>query len=473
MLLDKRKKLAMEIDPLSNYIPNGRIEQFIKGIQEGHDKGIRVFLLLAANGVGKTAALVNLLGNIIWGAPNKYFKHKIFEKWPYPKTIRFVTESELAKDTGPFDVQMRKWWKGRKWETFKRGKQYNSEYRANDWLIDKMTYQQEGGEFEGVTRGMVVYDEPPPQDIFNRGISRLREGGITLIWMTPLKNAAWICDKLENNSNWFMLHADVEDACVEHGVRGHLMHDNIEKMVAEYDDEEKEARMSGKFMHLSSRIWRDFDRQYHVVPENTYPKGDVQYGMVVDPHGGKPFAIAYYWVDRRGQIVFYDEYPKTDFTKIKNCSLGTKDYIKIIRQMDKSKKMTWRIIDRHFANSRDIQTELTLKEWFEEAGMDFEDSYNIEREIETGILKVKGYLRFDKKSPIDGSNFPRLLVKANCHNTIRSLERWAYNQDTGKPDVNSKYKDFADLVRYACNHNLEFINDWQVPPFKARYTVGR
>jgi phage terminase large subunit-like protein len=314
-----------------------------------------------------------------------------------------------------------------------------------------MTYEQEPEEFEGVTLGCVVFSEPPPEDIYTRCVSRLRKGGIIIIVMTPLNNAAWIADKLLDNPKAFVMGADIEDGCKEHGVRGHLEHSHIQRMVDEWqrtDPEQLEARAHGKFMHFANVILgRSFKREWQVISDDVPPPPGCQWGYTVDPHGSKPFAIGYWWVDARGQIVFDSEFPLGDFTRMKDCPLNLKDYVQTWKTWEQGKGMHSRILDRHFANQRDYRG-MTLKQELEETyGMDFENSYNMEDEIEQGILKLKSYLSFDKSSPITTINQSRLLVKARCFNIIRALERWSRDAN-GKPDLKSPYKDHFDIARY-------------------------
>ena len=114
----------------------------------------------------------------------------------------------------------------------------------------------------------------------------------------------------------------------------------------------------------------------------------------------------------------------------------------------------------------------TLKQEFAEFGIEFIDSYTSDdkTEVETGILKVKDLLRYNKAKPVDSLNRPRLIIADHCTNTIHALERWSRDPKTGKPK--EEYKDFADDIRYLAmaNPELEEYKPWEVVP--AKYGVG-
>lgn len=455
------------------FVPNGKQEAAIRMFGE---QGNFINIFCGGNGAGKTYLMANILANIIWGPQNEWFDfglYKEFEKRGYPKRIRIGTESANVKQAGAIDQAINYWWPKQKYEAVKAGMPYVSQYRtSNGWLVDKMSYEQETREWESATLGMIVFDEPPPRDKFMASVARLRQGGLIGMFMTPLMHSAWIMDELvdSHEQKCGIVVADLEDNCKEHGTRGTLAHVNIQRMIDNMDPDEIEARVHGKSMHLSNVILgRAFKRDVHVCADDLTAPAGAQWGLVVDPARGKPWAIATFWVDLRGQIVFDSEYPTEDWLKIKETNLTMRDYARIIWQLEKGKHVAWRIIDRHFANARNDYGTTLKMDLASEHGLDFMDSYHADEEIETGIQKIKNYLGFKPGDPV---NFPRLLVKARCKNTIRSLERW---ERTEKLEVNrlSPYKDHFDLVRYACMANLSVDVAVPLKERKPIYALGR
>jgi len=456
------------------YVPNAKVSKFIQLVGEGTDW---IKLIIAANGIGKTAVLSNIIANICWGPQNEWFDYPIFRNWPYEKHLRIVTEANDMGDTGTIDKEINYWWPKGRWTASKQGKNYNSLYKTDTgFMIDKMSFEQQPKEFESATLGGIFFNEPPSEDIYSACVGRMRKGGIICFHMTPLMNSAWVQDRLvdshEHKSS--VVTADIEDACKIHGIRGHLEHANIEKMMKEWPQDQIEARAHGKFMHLSGVIYGgSFKREYHVVPDSLEPPPGSQWFTVVDPARGKPWAIGLGWVDPRGQIVFDDEYPREDWLRCRESNLTIRDYADIIKIMEAGKRVEWRIIDRHFANARNDYGTTLKQDLANKFGLDFMDSYSCEKEVDTGIQKTKDLLGFNARMPMDSLNFPRLRFKQRVKNIIRSMERWPRKPETLAPDEHSPYKDHADLVRYTAMAGLEV---WVPRPFTQRssgYVLGR
>ena len=456
------------------FIPNGKQEQFVKMVGSG-DNSVDIFS--GGNGAGKTYSLVNVLANLIWGPQNEWFDYPLFREWKYPKRIRIGTESQNVKETGSIDLAIQHWWPKGRYEGVKGGMPYVSQYKTDTgWVIDKMSYEQDTKEWESATIGYVAFDEPPPKDKFNASISRLRKGGKIGIFMTPLMNAAWIMDDVLNGEDKVgLVYADMEDNCIEHGIRGSLEHKHIQDIINRLPAEEVDARVHGKAMHLSNVILgNSFKREYHVAPDDLIPPAGSQWGLVVDPARGKPWAMGWFWVDLRGQIVFDSEYPGTDWLKTRETSCTLKDYVEIIKKMEETRPATWRILDRHFGNSRNDYGTTLKMDLEDKFGLEFMDSYNCEKEVEVGIQKMKDYLGFNQKVPVDSVNFPKLKIKQRCRNIMRSLERWERKPDPPyDPNPLSPYKDHVDLVRYTCMADL-FVQRY-IPLRKREkvYALGR
>lgn len=461
------------------FVPNGKQQEFIQ--QVGSDKKF-ILLYVGANGVGKTALLANILANVCYGPQNEYFRGlPIFDNFPYPKRIRIGTESKNVEAIGSIDTEIQTWWPKGRYEGFKNGKLYTSLYKTDTgFLIDKMSFEQETKEWESSTLGMAVFDEPPPKDKFAATVSRMRKGGLIVFFMTPLLNAAWIKDELVDKEDIknHVTFADIEDNCKEHGIRGILEHSHIQQMIENMDPDEIEARAHGKFMHLANSIFgKAFRRDWHLVSNDLKAPEGAQWGYTIDPAGSKPFAITFWWVDRRGNIVIDDEYPREDFTKMKESKLQLPDYVDMLKTWEMGKTVNKRIIDRHFANARDYRGKTLMDELEEAFGTcTWENSYSMDKEIESGILKIKSYLKFDHTSPVTSINQPRLLVKARCFNTIRGLERWSNvvtDKGVVKPDESSPYKDHVDCIRYTLMSNPEVYTPKPFSPRKPRYSPGR
>jgi len=280
----------MHKNPGDFFIPNSKAEDFIYKVGSGESF---VSLFSGGNGTSKTATCVNILSHIIWGpGQNKWFEEKgfdweypreglstqtghrpeiklpIYKDFPFVKSARIVSDPETVKDV--IVPEMRKWFPAGRWKSYKRKKDYESYWVTdNGWTIDIMTYEQDPKEFESATKGVCYFDEPPPHLIYNAIVSRMRKGGIIYIGATPLKGSAWMYDHIvcytKADKHRVTVFADIEDNCIKHGVRGYLEHENIAKMIKEYDQDEQEARAHGRFKHLTGLVFKNFNPEIHVI----------------------------------------------------------------------------------------------------------------------------------------------------------------------------------------------------------------
>lgn len=424
------------------YEPNKPIEDFIKSI--GTTQNL-VYTLSAANGLGKTTALVNIAANIIFGPQNSYFKHPLFQKWPYPKRLRFVSEVSQVKDGGPLPTEIKKWWPRGRYRSGRNGQAYDAIYKSGDWTLEVLTYDQDKEQHEGANLGCVFFNEPPPQNLWAPNISRLRVGGIVVIGMTPLTDAGWFFDLVAPRHQGFIFYGDVEQACKQHGTRGHLEHNDIEKMIAEYSPEEREARIGGRAMYLQGRIFKTFMPNVHVLKDSFRPPLYSTIYNVVDPHADKPFFSIWACPNKNGDVIVFDEHPNEDFFKMHNCQLTIQDYKKIYEAKEAGYNVK-RVIDRHFADSVSSVNKKTLRQELEEIGMWYEASYSAQEEIQTGIHKVREYLQYDATKPLTSINRPKLYINPHCINTIKAFQYWSLDPKTGK--YQDAYKDPMDVMRY-------------------------
>lgn len=456
------------------FVPNGGQKRFIDELLR---PGAFIVVNGSANGGGKTYVLVALLAAICWPsmAPACFADSPLIQKWPYPKRLRICsTPAELA-EIGSIQTTIKELFPRGRYESLKKGRSYPSQIVADSgFIIDLFSYEQDAGEMAGPTLGLLAWNEPPPEDLWREGMARMRKGGVVPVCMTSLGTNPWVVDGIlgkANGDDIRVLYSGVEENCRQHGQNGHLEHEQIEKILAQYDPDEREARSSGKPLSLSGRIFKSFDRAAHVAAEEFEPPQGATIGMACDPAIAKPLAMLWRYVDAAGVLHYYDEYPETPFEGAKDSNLTVSDYAAIIKSKEAGRTVNDRILDRHFGAARRSLGGKTLKEEFSEAGIDFRDSYALGEEIETGILRIKELLRWDKSKPQDSLNRPRIRISPKCKNLIASLERWGRDPKTGKPL--EAYKDFIDVLRYdvMSNPSVEVAQNWPTAP-TAFYGVG-
>jgi len=288
-------------------VPNQKCEDFITLIGENDTF---VCLFSAANGVGKTAVGVNIVGNLIFGNQNPdFFDLPIFNKYPFrSKEGRIVSDPTTVAET--MIPELHKWLIPGRYTTSKRGKNYEYKWKTdNGHSFDVMTYEQTPKEFESKTLGWCWFDEPPPEAIYKATVARMRRGGIIFISATPLMNAAWLYDHILTYTGENRRHilAKLEDNCKKHGIRGILNHRDIKKMIGEYTEDEQEARVHGRFQHLVGLVFKNFNKDIHVIKPFTVTKRDYVVVNALDPHPRNPDAVTWMAVDRNGTKFIIDE----------------------------------------------------------------------------------------------------------------------------------------------------------------------
>lgn len=437
--LAKSLLIRKKQNPHKFYIPNGKCEEFIEMV--GHDK-IFVSFFCAGNGVGKTALLANIVSEICFGRydqgqfSNKWFDYPLFrEPWKYPKKGRIVSDPTTVNTVTV--SELKKWFPEREYYSEKRGKSYDSWWYCNGGhKFDIMTYEQDAKEFESATLGWAIFDEPPPEAIYKATVSRMRTGGVIMIFATPLIGSAWMYDHLFASPDRVRLEdmdklkpgqraigvveADIEDNCVEHGIRGILEHEHIVKMVNEYTEEEKLARASGKFQHLTGLVFKQFSRGIHVIKPFAINKEDYTVYQALDPHPRNPDACVWIAVDRKGTCFVIDEL---------YLSGKTKELASRINAKDDRYRVVSRVIDPSaFNDDQHRDKEKTLACSLEDYGIHYEPASKKRTESDR---KIRDAIEYEKK---DGEMIfaPKLYFFDTCVRTIWEMEHYQWAEWTGK-----------------------------------------
>jgi phage terminase large subunit-like protein len=446
-------KQRRKLNPLEWFTPNGAQEDRI--LMESF---INVFS--TGNGVGKSALGCNWVGTLIFGPQAPCFRIEPYFTFPRPSAGRIVsTATNIEKNLVP---ELKKWFPPKTYTTAKGRHLYASQWTFNnESTFHIMTYEQDPDEFEGPTLNWIWFDEPPPEELWGPNISRLRKGGLVLITMTPLTQAGWIFDKINDpwvnqETSWSTVTADIEANCKQHGKNGVLEHKDIERMIAEYPPEERDARISGKPLYLEGRVYPTFSSDIHVVPHALIEKKlsePCTLYMVVDPHDRKPFAIAWALVDPTGDVYWFDEWPNEPYYQVK-YQLQLADYVDIIRSKEDNRPIETRLIDARYGNRTNVQTGRTIRDEFDEHGLTFHNSYtDQDASISAGHIKVRQYLHYDPKLPISETNKPKMYFSDRCLNLIYGMLHYTYDnyrrKELGvKERPKQNVKDFPDLVRY-------------------------
>lgn len=446
------------------FVPHGGQLEFLRLIEE---PGAFIVVSGAGNGWGKSELLAAIFAAAMWPdlAPPA-LGH--FKEWTFPKRGRIYSKPAELEEIGSLQTAISRLFPKDRYTVHKGRYSYPSVFKSDTgWVLDLFSYERDEAEAAGPNIGLQAFNEPPPEPLFREAVARSRAGGLILGGMTSLDDNVWVVDGLlgkHNGKDIRVRYGSACENCKQHGVNGHLEHTQIERILAQFPPDERDARFSGKPLSLSGRIFKTFDRDVHVAKEEIRPPSGVKVVQVIDPAAGKPFAVIYAFADSAGNLTIFDEYPDYTFYGAKDPGLDINAYVEAFKTKEAGFKVEQRIIDRHYGNSRHVPGAKTLREEFGERSLDFEDSYHVadeKPEVQTGILKVSEYLAYNKAANIDAANKPRLIISPNCKNTIAAIEKWTRDPKTLKPKDDG-YKDHCDCLRYLVMAEPKFepASDW-------------
>ena len=115
-----------------------------------------------------------------------------------------------------------------------------------------------------------------------------------------------------------VVEATVFDNSILKGVRGRLKKRDINRMIAEYDEDDKQARIYGKFHHLTGIVFKNFNRKIHIIKPFEINKRDFVVIEALDPHPRNPDALSWLAIDRKGTKFIIDEV----YAKMKTATIA-------------------------------------------------------------------------------------------------------------------------------------------------------
>jgi hypothetical protein len=321
--------------------------------------------------------------------------------------------------------------------------------------LDVMTHEQDNDQFEGWSGHWAWFDEPPPKEQFTATMRGLMDfKGRMWFTLTPISEP-WLYDEFvtRKDDNVFSITVHQDDNPYISQEEKKIFRDRL-------SDEDREARVEGKFRHLMGRIYKEFDESIHVVSEK-FVKIDSRWPtyFVLDPADRRPHHGIWAKVDPFGTIYVVDEivYKGTLF-----------DLTKEIVKRELTNKIVpnevIRILDPNKGESPAFPGGPTIKKEFATHGIHFITKVN--DSLSFGHLLVKERLRYDKALPLSTSNHPKLFfIKENTVECRRQLlsyvwDNWAGRTKDAKSDKETPKdvnKDMPDCVRYLVAFGPQFF----------------
>lgn len=495
--------------PMRYFVPNAAQEKALEPLKniDVDDAEIITILFAAANMTGKTTINAALLGGMIFGRKelSPFFKdYKIFEKFEKIRAkerrrlkFRLLTHAAAMEDGGLMMEEIAKWWpKGLyKWE--KNHKSYNSICKC--WnekgdelaIVQVRTQDQPKVAHAGDTLDGIVADEPFPKHLWSENKARLRQkmGGVFMMGLSPLDDAGWMLDILVPDPRIHFVNAEIWDNCEDHHpnpamwssgevgkgkvlTRGHLRRKVIEDHIATWQAEGPEiadARARGLFTHLAGAVFKEFDRNVHVIQPFPIPSHWPVY-CTIDPHDGKPDFVTWAAQDPMGNFYFFAEHPAMKWTEAKGGS-SFQQTSNAIRSMEEKfrRQVIYRQGDPKRLESPVAATNTTTskRKEFAKEGIHFSLADN---NVQVGTSRVRSMLLFDRSNPLSKPKF--FIFDTNPYtgapntNMIMCMSQLTYKKgyDSTSSDrdlgtmIQELWKDPFDCIRYTIMSAKPFVS---------------
>lgn len=291
-----------------------------------------IFLMTAGNGVGKTRLLSEIVSNLVCGVQSEWFDTPFWQNFKRPLRIR-MTSSKKALEEGllrELGVMLAPYMA----PGYPRagGEQWLSQWKTTDGSrLDVYTWNQSARQHAGGTSDVLVWDEPGPKDIAEEDLERLRWGGPTFWFQTPVDengkisaDVAWVfdairADKEKDRKTFHVISADKWDNCRErvqdvvklpNGSQRRLegtvsevtIQSDFDRLSGDADKAVLLARFYGQFSASLGLVLKEFDEARHVFSDIQVHPSWPRYAAI-DVHPSKPQVFIYGAIDNFS--VFY------------------------------------------------------------------------------------------------------------------------------------------------------------------------
>ena len=514
--LAQKKRLARQVDQLSYYQPvSPRVLQIHLATEKevlvaGGNRSTKTDSILADTVICMTGVIPFCM---LEENPNRiaiYPKEKIL----CPMRVRLVCES-LTNTWEPVIKPKLQWdqWNGRgapggefgHWGWIPRRFLFKGQWDES-WSVQNrtltltcgctmriMSYDQDIGDFGGVSLHRVIHDEPPPNDIYRENFMRtIDTGGQLYSGFTPSDNpgralrGSWIYDVYERGLDGPGKDPDVKSLVLYTEENKILDPAEIEKVKKGLTAVEQEVRFRGGFMHLTGKIYptyTDVPRTWcfqcngitiasksdrvgnccatcggnQITKYNNFIEPDPQWYknpivFVLDPHPRKGHMMC--WIS----VNVFDDACLIAHKEIDASPEVVRDLIFPFEE-NLHLSITARLIDPKMAGQsarRDGRRHVTYRESFDDVGIRCKIANS---DFETGKDKVIDLLKPDPRTFRS-----RFTMFNTCHLANRQMKNYIWdewvndsrNTKDPKPTPIEKGDDYPTMIKYFANENFTY-----------------
>lgn len=316
----------------------------------------------------------------------------------------------------------------------------------NGSVFDIVTHEQTTEQFEGWRGHVAWFDEPPPRDKYVATLRGLVDfSGRHWLTLTPLTQP-WIYDEIytsQDKDRTFCVTIDIRE-------NPYLSESAIKEFEDSLTEEEKEARLHGRFLHLTGLIYKEFDPNVHVIDPPVIKSHWSRY-MAVDAHERTPTAVVWLAVDEKDNHYIYDE------LRLKDMDIPM--MAQAIQAQEGGLKARIRLIDPHNDKDNIAAGGFNIRTEFMKHGV-FTERANSDPSF--GKLKIRQALTL-RYSTVLKMKVPQLFVSRYCTNTIYEFQHYIWqerkhNKEEFNPGEVAKKKNdhFMDCLRYIYNYGPRY-----------------
>ena len=429
----------------------------------------RTITLQGANQIGKTVIGACITGSACLG----------IQPWDGRETVwgrRPVKVRVICKDwehhAGEVIVpEMKRWFPIGQYETKKNNVGIEAFWHFKSGsTIELMTHIQDTGIHEGWKGDLVWADEPLPRDKYvanQRGL--IAQGGIFLLTMTAVSES-WILDEIVLNSDPSF--ASITEVPIS--ANPYLTEENIRVFASTLREDEKVARVEGKWLNLVGLVWKGFNPDLHLVNGFDVPT-DWPVLAMIDFHPAKPQAISFYAVDPQDRIFVIDE---------KWAHLSPEETADMIIRAKSAN--VWRIEEAYIdplskgdvaymknRHGEELDAFSIIKGRLERHGIDLQVA---SKDKTSGILNVEKLLMGPNRMPT--LFFFRTLNKIEKEGIVWEIQRWTYdeNQEPRKENdhfAENLYRMTLTGLKYRPmrDRHISLTSETEFDPFAPNYGI--
>jgi phage terminase large subunit-like protein len=425
MLTEGLRSAALNPNMLS-YKPHAKQEKF-------HRSTKRRKLYIGGNRSGKSVG--GVLEDIWWLTG----KHPYRETPAVPVRGRVVTvdfKHGVEQIIKPLFAQWlpKSELKGGSWE-----KAYSRELNvltlANGSTCEFMSYEQALEKFAGTSRHFVHCDEEPPKDIWEECMARLIDtAGDAWITMTPVEGMTWVHDDLYLPGKEGSELIDIIE--IEMTENPYIAEAEADMFMAGLSRDDRIARGKGKFVTMGGVVFKQFDKQVHVIEPFT-PPFDWEWYVSVDHGFNNPTAILWHAVSPTGKVFTFAEHYEAEKTidyhagvfHTRNNLFGrVPDYV----------------VGDPAMSQRNAVTGVSIFDEYAKYGVHIVPSNN---DVAAGVAIMNRYLNHENGSE------PLWKITENCSNLIWEMGRLRWKKWANKKmsNENNKYDTIHKKDDHACD----------------------